>query len=46
MPSLQRIDEDQWVLHDMSENETLQIACLGAALPMAQVFEGVDTEPR
>jgi Uma2 family endonuclease len=33
--------EDQWVLNDMSETDTLHAASLGIAVPMAEVFAGM-----
>ena len=46
-PDTRRVDafrrtaEDQWVLHDMSEADTLEVACLGIRVPMAEVFAGM-----
>ncbi len=31
-----------WVLHDMSDGDVLEVACLGATLKLAEVFDGVD----
>jgi Uma2 family endonuclease len=42
--AFRRNQSDQWVLHDMSEGEMLEVACLAATMPMAQVFEGVDVD--
>ena len=33
-----------WVLHDMSERDTLSLASLGCEVPMADVFDGVDPD--
>lgn len=40
--AFRRNAQDQWVLHDMSEGDTLEVASLGLRVPMAEVFEGVD----
>jgi Uma2 family endonuclease len=40
--AFRRNDQDLWVLHDMSESESLEVACLEARVPMNQVFDGVD----
>lgn len=40
--AFRRNAQDQWVLHDMSEGDTLEIGSLALRLPMAEVFEGVD----
>ena len=40
--AFRRNDLNQWVLYDMSESTALEIACIDATLPMAQVFDGVD----
>lgn len=37
-----RNDEDNWVLHDMSEGPALDAASIGCSVPLAQVFDGVD----
>lgn len=39
--AFRRNAEDQWVLNDMSEADTLQTASLGIAVPMAEVFAGM-----
>jgi Uma2 family endonuclease len=44
--AFRRSESDQWVLHDMSDGDTLQVASLAATLPMAQVFEGVDVDAK
>jgi Uma2 family endonuclease len=31
-----------WVLHDMSDDAALAVAAIGATIPMAEVFAGVD----
>ena len=42
--AFRRNEQDQWVLHDMSDGDTLEVASLAVSLPMAQVFEGVDVD--
>jgi Uma2 family endonuclease len=38
-----RINEQgQWVLHDMSESPTLEVAALNLGMAMAEVFAGID----
>ena len=39
--SFRRTAEGQWVLHDMSEADTLQAASLNISVPMAEVFSGI-----
>jgi Uma2 family endonuclease len=39
--AFRRNAEDQWVLDDMSEADTLHAASLGIAVPMAEVFAGM-----
>jgi Uma2 family endonuclease len=34
-----------WVLHDMSDGDMLQAACLDIAVPLAEVFAGIDPPP-
>lgn len=34
-----------WVLHDMSDGDTLESACLGLRVPLAEVFAGIDPPP-
>lgn len=33
--------DDLWVLHDMSEGDTLHVSCLNIRVPMAEVFAGI-----
>jgi Uma2 family endonuclease len=33
-----------WVLHDMSDGDTLALASIGCAVPLAEVFDGVDPD--
>ncbi|MGC4078251.1 MAG: Uma2 family endonuclease [Rubrivivax sp.] len=35
----------QWFIHDMSESDTLEIACLDGRIPMSELFDGVDAPP-
>lgn len=42
--AFRRNEQNQWVLHDMSESDTLEVACLNAQIAMAQVFDGVTPE--
>jgi Uma2 family endonuclease len=42
--AFRRNEQDQWVLHDMSEGDVLEVACLEAKVTMAQVFDGVTPE--
>lgn len=35
----------QWVLHDMSDGEVLDAASVGAKVPLAEVFDGIDPPP-
>jgi Uma2 family endonuclease len=39
--AFRRTPENQWVLYDMSEDSTLQVASLGLNVPMAEVFDGL-----
>ena len=34
--------QGQWVLHDMSDGLVLEAASIGATVPLAEVFDGVD----
>jgi Uma2 family endonuclease len=36
-----RTPGDQWVLHDMSDGDTLHIASLDLRVPLAEVFAGM-----
>ena len=41
-----RINADSlWVLHDMSDRPTLELASVGCEMPMTDVFDGVDAPP-
>ena len=35
-----------WVLHDMSDGDTLEAACLGLHVPLAEVFAGIEPPPQ
>ena len=35
-----------WVLHDMSDDDTLEAACLGLRVPLAEVFAGIEPPPQ
>lgn len=37
--------ENLWVLHDMSDGDTLEAASIGASVPLAEVFDGMDAPP-
>lgn len=37
--------QGQWVLHDMSDGPALEAASIGATVPLAEVFDGVDPPP-
>ena len=43
--SFRRNAGDQWVLHDMSEDDMLEAATIEARVPLAEVFAGVDPPP-
>jgi len=34
-----------WVLHDMSDGDTMEAACLGLRVPLAEVFAGIEPPP-
>lgn len=34
-----------WVFHDMSDGDTLEAACLDLAVPLVEVFAGIDPPP-
>jgi Uma2 family endonuclease len=40
--AFRRNASDQWVLHDMSDGDTLVAASIEARVPLAEVFAGVD----
>ena len=44
--AFRRNADDQWVFHDMSQDELLAVPCLTVTVPMAQVFDGVDPPPQ
>lgn len=39
--AFRRSADDQWVLHDMSDADTLEVACLSIRVPMAEVCAGM-----
>lgn len=40
--ALRRNAQDQWVFHDMSQDEVMAAPCLGLEIPLAQVFDGIE----
>ncbi len=40
--AFRRNDQNQWVLDDMSLNETLALPCVKGHISMSQVFDGID----
>ncbi|KPF50041.1 hypothetical protein D621_13640 [beta proteobacterium AAP51] len=40
--AFRRTPADQWVLHDMSEDLSMQVASLGCAVRLADIFAGID----
>ena len=41
-----RLNADgQWVLHDLSDGESLEVASMGVSISMRDVFDGVDPPP-
>lgn len=40
--AFRRTPADQWVLHDMSDDDTMQAASLGCAVRQADIFAGLD----
>ncbi len=38
-------EQGQWVFHDMSDGDALEAASVGAKVPLAEVFDGVDAAP-
>lgn len=40
--AFRRNDNNEWVLHDLSEAAELDLPCLAARFPMAEVFDGVE----
>jgi Uma2 family endonuclease len=43
--AFRRNPQDQWVLHDMSDGSTLEVASLGVTIELRDVFDGVDPPP-
>jgi Uma2 family endonuclease len=39
--AFRRSADDTWVLHDMSESDTLHLASLEISVPMGEVFAGL-----
>jgi Uma2 family endonuclease len=39
--AFRRSAQDEWVLHDMSDGEALQMAALDVSVPLAEVFAGI-----
>jgi Uma2 family endonuclease len=37
-----RNEQDQWVLHDMSDGSELEAASIGVRVPLAEVFDGIE----
>jgi Uma2 family endonuclease len=40
--AFRRNAEDQWVFHDMSQDDAMALPCLGLSVPLAQVFDGIE----
>ena len=40
-----RNEMGQWILHDMSDGDRFEAASVGASVPLADVFDGVDPSP-
>ena len=40
--SFRRGEGDVWTFHDMSDDAAVRIACLDIALPIADVFDGIE----
>src|SRR5574337_353702 len=40
--AFRRDAEDQWVFHDMSDDESMAVPCLRLEVPLAQVFDGIE----
>ena len=40
--AFRRNADDQWVFHDMSQDEAMAVPCLDLSVPMTQVFDGVE----
>lgn len=43
--AFRRAPSGQWFIHDMSESDTLEVACLDGRIPMSELFDGVDAPP-
>ena len=43
--SFRRGVDGLWVLHDMSDGDTLEVASLGLHVPLAEVFAGIEPPP-
>lgn len=41
--AFRRNADDQWVFHDMSQDEEMAVPCLGLSVPLAQLFDGIET---
>ena len=44
--ALRRNAQHQWVFHDMSDDEAMAAPCLGLAVPLAQLFDGIEPSAR
>lgn len=42
--SLRRADDGSWVFHDMSHEDAMLAPSVGCAVPIAQMFDGVDPQ--
>lgn len=40
--AFRRHAQDQWLFHDMSQDEAMAVPCLGLNVPLAQVLAGLD----
>ncbi len=40
--AFRRDAQDQWVFHDMSQDEAMALPCLKLSVPLAQVFDGIE----
>jgi Uma2 family endonuclease len=40
--AFRRNARDEWVLHDMSDSDTMEAASVGCRMTLANVFEGID----
>lgn len=41
--ALRRNVEDRWVFHDLSDADAMVAPCLGLEVPLAQVFDGIES---